>query len=226
MSLVQKTKSSTNLSSHNKSTKYLRRYTDLPALLHLLHEQKITLLDPQSWDDSNDLHYLSQFKTKKKIKSILALCFSQNKVETYHHWRVFSPGSSGICIVFHQEHLLKTLNSHHGVKTQTVKYVTLENARKHSFETDELPFIKRAAFKPENELRAIYESKTKKLSSINITIDLRCIHSISLSPWLHKNLEPTVIKTIHAVNGCGNLKITRSSLIENNEWKSFAETIS
>jgi hypothetical protein len=33
---------------------YLRRYTDIPALVYLLAERKITLVDPQSWDDAND----------------------------------------------------------------------------------------------------------------------------------------------------------------------------
>jgi hypothetical protein len=36
------------------SEDYLRRYTDLTALIYLLHQRKITLLDPSSWDDKND----------------------------------------------------------------------------------------------------------------------------------------------------------------------------
>lgn len=30
---------------------YLRRYTDLTALIYLLQKRKLTLLDPSSWDD-------------------------------------------------------------------------------------------------------------------------------------------------------------------------------
>ncbi|HNC85208.1 MAG TPA: hypothetical protein PK999_19310, partial [Nitrospira sp.] len=63
----------------------LRRYTDIPALTYLLTKQKITLLDPKSWDDSNDSHYLSLYKQRNKLKSLLALCFTQAD-ETYHHW--------------------------------------------------------------------------------------------------------------------------------------------
>jgi len=37
---------------------YLRRYTNIPALLYLLRERKITLLDPASWDDKNDFYFL------------------------------------------------------------------------------------------------------------------------------------------------------------------------
>jgi hypothetical protein len=204
-----------------KPTTYLRRYTDLPALLYLLREQQITLLDPKSWDDSNDSHYLSQYKEKKKLKSVLALCFSQTP-ETYHHWRVFSSGPSGVCILFNRDPLVASLRKQRGVKTQDVEYLTLNNARKRTFRTSELPFIKRAAFKPESEFRAVFESTADALPSINIAIDLSCIRSISLSPWLHKSLAPAATAAIRSVDGCEQLKVSRSTLIANEEWKSIA----
>ena len=71
-------------------------------------QRKITLLDPQSWDDSNDSRYLALYKEKKKLTTVLALCFTQAS-ETYHHWRVFANGSSGICITFHSVELLEAV---------------------------------------------------------------------------------------------------------------------
>ena len=67
---------------------YLRRYTDLPALLHMLAAKQLTLLDPKTWDDQNDSFFMSQYKERKKLKTVLALCFSQT-AKTYHHWRSF-----------------------------------------------------------------------------------------------------------------------------------------
>ena len=32
----------------------LRRYTSLPGLLYLLQKRALTLLDPRSWEDSDD----------------------------------------------------------------------------------------------------------------------------------------------------------------------------
>jgi hypothetical protein len=61
---------------------YLRRYTDLTALIYLLRKRKLTLLDPSSWDDSNDSHYLTLYKEKRKLKSVLALCFMQTMSDT------------------------------------------------------------------------------------------------------------------------------------------------
>jgi Family of unknown function (DUF6152) len=43
------------------SKNYLRRYTDIPALISLLSERKITLLDPASWDDKNDSRFLALY---------------------------------------------------------------------------------------------------------------------------------------------------------------------
>jgi hypothetical protein len=79
------------------SEHYLRRYTDLTALIYLLHKRKITLLDPSSWDDKNDSYYLTQYKEKCKLKSVLALCLMQSD-ERYHHWSIFASGSGGVCI--------------------------------------------------------------------------------------------------------------------------------
>lgn len=77
----------------------MRRYTELPSLIYMLAYRKITLLDPSSWDDKNDSYFFSLYRDKVKLKSVLALCFTQAR-DTYHHWRVFAPGSAdvpGIC---------------------------------------------------------------------------------------------------------------------------------
>jgi len=55
------------------TSNYLRRYSNLPALIYLLTERKLTVLDPQSWDDSNDSHYLALYRERKSLKSVLEL---------------------------------------------------------------------------------------------------------------------------------------------------------
>jgi hypothetical protein len=87
---------------------HLRRYTDIPALVYLLREQQVTLLDPQSWDDENDSHFLGLYQKKKNLETVLALCFSQAS-ETYHQWRVFAHGPSGVCICFKRAELLRAI---------------------------------------------------------------------------------------------------------------------
>jgi hypothetical protein len=204
-----------------KKPTYLRRYTDLPALLHLLSCRQITLLDPKAWDDRNDSFYMSLYKERKKLKTVLALCFSQAS-ETYHHWRVFSNGPAGVCIVFERDALLKALKKA-GVSTGPMNYFTLKKARERAFRVDQLPYVKRFGFKPEREYRAVYTSRSDEQLSIPIPITLDCIRSISLSPWMHASLSKSTVAAIRRIEGCGRLKVSRSTLISNERWKNFGQ---
>ena len=198
----------------------LRRYTDIPALTYLLTKQKITLLDPKSWDDSNDSHYLSLYKQRNKLKSLLALCFTQAD-ETYHHWRVFAGGTSGVCIRFDRTVLLDTFAKQNGIRFEKVLYPTLVDLHRKKPVTKDLPFIKRYAFEPEDEFRVIFESKTKEYSTLDIAIPLACITRITLSPWAHKSLSDPMKKLLKSIKGCEGLEIVRSTLVGNEEWKNI-----
>ena len=206
--------------------KYLRRYTDLPALIYLLSEKKITLLDPRSWDDSNDSHYLSLYKKRKELKSLLALCFTQ-KSETYHHWRVFAPGSSGVLIRFKRAKLLQILKKINGIKTGDVEYFKIEELktklRNKEIVVDRLPFIKRYPFEDEGEFRIIFESIKLELTKKDIPITLSCIDRIYLSPWVHESLINHIKKILKAINGCKNIEIYRTTLINNESWKKIGK---
>ena len=89
-------------------TPFLNRYTALPILLDVVHNRHITLLSPETWEDRNDAYYLERYQAKGKIASVLAICFTLEK-ETFHHWRVFSHGSSGVCLEFDKHRLLRQL---------------------------------------------------------------------------------------------------------------------
>jgi hypothetical protein len=196
----------------------LRRYTDLPALLHMLHTGKITLIDPRNWDDSNDSYFLQLYKQKTRQTTVLALCFSEAP-ETYHHWRVFAPGPAGVCIVFFRDALRRALEAQSGVMVRKVDYLTLTKVRAIRLSKSELPFIKRAAFADEQEVRAIYRSRTRFHLTLDVQVPLACIRSISLSPWLHENLFAATKAAIVANQGCEDLTVVRSSVVSNEEWK-------
>lgn len=200
---------------------YLRRYTDLPALLHLLASKQITLLDPKTWDDKNDSYFMSVYKDRKAMKSVLALCFSQAP-ETYHHWRVFSNGPAGVCIVFNRQALLDDLLKDPLVSVSAMTYLTMTNARKMALRVDELPFIKRYGYKPEDEFRALYTSAAEELPALNILLRLSSIRSVSLSPWMNDALSRSVVNAIRAVDGCSKLRVSRSTLTSNEQWKGYA----
>ena len=204
------------------SEQYLRRYTDVPALIYLLTNRKISLLDPRSWDDSNDSHYLALYREKKNLKSLLALCFTQAQ-ETYHHWRVFASGASGVCIRFKRSQLLRAVEGKRGLRTRKVRYLKLAQIREKTLAIEELPFLKRFAFEHENEFRMIYESQARTISKLDIPIPLACIDRITLSPWIHPSLAPYLMKLLRSIDGCSEIKIVRSTLIGNEEWKALGE---
>jgi Protein of unknown function (DUF2971) len=204
------------------SSTYLRRYTDLTALIFLLHKKQITLLDPDSWDDSNDSHYLSIYKEKRKLKSVLALCFSETN-ETYHHWRVFANGSSGVCIKFKRSRLLKAIKKQSGLRMGQVEYLTLDKIKGMTLNMADLPFLKRYAFEHECEFRVVYESDSRRVRKLDIPIRLSCIDKITLSPWMHPDFATYIKRVLHDIHGCKGINIVRSTLIGNEQWKSLGE---
>jgi hypothetical protein len=199
----------------------LYRYTDLPALIYLLKEEAITLIDPQSWDDKNDSHFFQLYKQKKKLKTVLALCFTQQG-ETYHHWRVFAQGSSGVRIEFWRPKLLAAVKKQSGLRTGSVRYLTIDKINRKPIKIASLPFLKRHAFKPENEFRLVFESKTDPKPSLNIPIPFDCISRITLSPWMHPSLDTHLKEVIRSL--LPRAQVVRSTLISNVTWKKAGDS--
>jgi hypothetical protein len=199
----------------------LRRYTNLAGTIHVLRHQVITLLSPASWDDRNDAYFLSQYKKRKNVQSVLALCFALAP-ETYHHWRVFSHGCDGVCIEFDKEALLGALQGIEGLRSRKVIYKEIRRARVKRPKVDELPFLKRFPYKPENEFRLIYVGPDEVTDFKEFDIPLHCIMKITLSPWMPKALVQAVGETLQDIDGCQGLAIRRSTLIENEKWKQLA----
>lgn len=154
---------------------------------------------------------------------MLALCFTP-AFETYHHWRVFADGSSGACINFERAKLLKAVKKQLGVTARSVRYLTLADIRAIQVKTRELPFLKRSAYEDEREFRIIYESSTRKDSSLDIDIPLACIERITLSPWIPAALTDHLKSTIKEIDGCNSMKVYRSTLISNENWKALGES--
>lgn len=197
-----------------------RRYTDLPALIQILTNRKLTLLDPSFWDDKNDSYFLATYKEKKELQSVLALCFTKES-ETYHHWRVFSSGASGVCVNFDSEKLETAFSKAKGVKFQEVTYLALKELRDNRPTIARLPFVKRIPYKHEKEFRALWESESDKAFSLDVPIDISSITRITLSPWMHPSLRVSVVKLLKMIDGCKSIPIVRSTLIENTQWKSY-----
>jgi hypothetical protein len=205
-----------------KEPNAIHRYTDLPGLLYLLQRRKLTLLDPMTWDDRNDSHFLKIYKRAKNLSCLSALCFSEAD-ETYHHWRVFAGGSSGVRITFLRQPLLNVCSKTPGISHRKVKYELLQKIRTSSPPIRDLPFLKRYPYQHEDEYRFIYESCKEPQRAVDIDLPLTLIRTVTLSPWMNKNVADAVKDAVRCSPSCQRLRISRSTLIGNDEWMAFGD---
>jgi len=201
-----------------KPAAILRRYTSLASLLALLQDRELTLLSPAFWEDRNDAFYMSQYKTRKNLKTLLALCFSESD-ETYHHWRVFTHGADGVCIHFKREDLLKSLP---GLGAGKITYRKITDLPRFKPRLEQLPFLKRQPFGDECEFRLIYEDPVQEMETKAFSIPLRVIARVTLNPWLPRPLSSAVKSAIKSTPGCSALKVYQTTLLENETWKKAA----
>lgn len=208
--------------TRSRTLPLLRRYKDLTSAIDLLTRQRLTLLDPASWDDKNDSYFIDHYRKRSAHKSVLALCLSTTG-ETYHHWKVFCGHASGVCIVFHRARLLEVIDAADGVRHGPVKYMRLEDIAAKAPALKRLPFVKRYAFRHELEYRLIYESEFETAPTHAIPIPLDVVQGITLSPWMPASLLTATRGALTAIPGCQNVEITRSELISNSLWMQNAE---
>lgn len=201
----------------------LRRYTNLPALLHLLQSKQITLLNPRSWADKNDVLFMSQFKKRKGLTSVLAVCFSEAR-ETYHHWKVFTNGSEGVCIEFDGDRLLAAFSKWSNIRKGRVRYKAIVDLEDSPPSPNQLPFLKRLPYRDEKEFRLVYFAMDdeEETDAKEFDIKLGYIRRITLNPWLSRPLVEAVKSTIHSIDGCHHLGAFQSTILENDRWKDVA----
>ncbi len=202
----------------------LRRYTSLVAAIQILRQRRITLLNPELWDDRNDIYTMRKYQDAVQARSILALCFAQ-QFETYHHWRVFSQGMDGVCLEFDRERLLEAFANNPHIRSGSVEYYELRKLGKAPPTIEELPFIKRFPYQDEKEFRIVYVDNEHILSFKEFDIDLAAVTRINLSPWMPKPLSDSVKATIRSIPGCDGIRLNRSTLVENEQWKGYVDGI-
>ena len=204
------------------SKPFLLRYTSLASLLDTLFEKRIVLRDPGSWEDGNDSYCLDLFKERRRLKTVLALCLSETN-ETFHHWKVFAGNMSGVCIEFDKDSFLNHFTNADNLVVRKVRYRKIRDLQS-SFgppRESTLPFLKRHPFRDEKEIRIIYWSEEEEIDSKAFPIRLSCINQVLLSPLLLSEVADSVKSVVRKIEGCESLRIARSTLIDNPQWKSL-----
>jgi len=204
-----------------KPLEKLKRYTHLPQLLHMLRSQTITVLSPGTWEDQNDTYFLARYKEKHPaIKSLLALCMTDAS-STYHHWRVYAGAPSGVQIQFNPSAFTSWVATLPNARLDRVEYLNVDDFVEIAADPARFPFLKRKAFRDEDEIRLIVEdTENENLPASPLPFDLAIIEEIKLSPWLAEPLVETVKLTLaDAYSGpkgdWERIKVDRTSLLAN-----------
>lgn len=200
------------------------RYTSLSSLINILREKKLTLLPPDSWEDKNDVYFLSEYKQKQNLKSVHALCFSMRS-QTYQQWHVFAKGAEGVCIAFNRAEMLRRFSATPDLAHGPIDYHDLRSAKNIS-DISKLPFIKQKRYGGENEYRIISVSQYMTSKAPKIAIDRSCFSRITLSPWLHPSLVASIKSSIKEIDGMSTLDVRHSTLISFNSWRNIVSNFS
>jgi hypothetical protein len=200
--------------------KFLNRFTTLPFLFDLLVNESLVFLNPDTWEDYNDRVSINAYKEKINVNSIYALCLSRKR-ETIHHWNAFAAGTSGCCIEFDFGKMIKKIEDFQGLAHGQVQYKTLKALSNLSNEKDKLPFMKRQAFKPEQEYRFIVTSLEEQKPFTAIPIDIDCINRVTVTCKVPKGVFISIKETILCIKPNFNGKIIHSTLLKNTKWAKF-----
>lgn len=183
----------------------------------IVQRNAITLLPPDGWNDRNDREVMLEYKRRRNLTCLLAICFSAGE-ETVHHWNAFANGSAGCRIEFHLPTLLAGLTRDPEYRHGKVSYKTLRGIQKSDLAESKMPFMKRWPYRIEKEYRIIYESSdpaASDRSELNIPISLESIRSITVS----QAMPESVFKSIKSQLGTQlGKRISRSTLFESKIW--------
>lgn len=207
----------------NKIPDFLNRFTTIPFLLDLLIGKRLTLLNPDKWEDYNDRVTMDLYKSKKEAMSIYALCLTRKR-ETIHHWSAFAPGTSGCCIEFDFFKLMDEIKNYPGLSHNITQYIKLKDLNTLSKNVEILPYLKREAFEPEQEYRIVVVGSGVQKASINIPITLQSINRITFTNKLPKEVVDNLKESINIVAPELKGKLVRSTLFNNAKWSNhFSE---
>ena len=201
---------------------FLKRYTQLFSAIEFLETGELQLHSPEKWEDTNDSHALQTFASKAGASRIYVLCLT-GASETFHHWKVFCPesrgGGGGVCIEFDKEQLIKAAE-HASLTHNEVDYLRIEDLADGSVQKKEAPFLKRLPYGDEKEYRLFRTSSSlSKDKTLSFEVPREAIQRITLSPWMSSETAQKCRQYIKQIDGCKNIAIVHSTLMDNKDWK-------
>lgn len=200
-----------------KSESYINRFTTIPVLFDLIRRKRLVLMDPELWEDKNDTELMHEYKRRRQVKNLFALCFCSGG-ETIHHWNTFAGTVFGCCIEFDLARLTSILDKlkQDGVRYDYVDYRTIKEI-KGTVDDLAVPFKKRWPYQCEKEFRIIWEGRTNKWC-YEIPIDLRMIRRITVSQKMPPDVFRALRKSIRTLLRRPKMKVSHSTIYRNEKW--------
>jgi hypothetical protein len=147
--------------------------------------------------------------------------------EQFHHWRVYA--DCGVCVELKRDALLRHIDNlkNKNIRYKKVCYRSLISLKKDiesgRVKVEDLPFLKRLAYKGEEEYRIIYQSNSEGIEKFPIKIKVGMIKKITFSQKIPQFLDiSTMIKSIP---GCKNIEINQSTLLSSDSWKELVDNV-
>jgi len=200
----------------------LRRYTSLPVVIDMLLNERITLVSPSSWVDSNDRKAMAVYRAHLRHGFLGAVCLTEAP-ETFHHWQVFAGGPAGMCVHFDKARFCAMFEERANCVAGSVDYVRIADiSTVDASDIHHLPFIKRAGFRDEKEFRAIGFGEEGD-EVLHIPLDRQAVIRITFSPMIPSALVEGTRRVIRQIPGWEKLRIVQSRLTNSQAWQRALE---
>ncbi|WP_326914458.1 hypothetical protein [Sphingopyxis chilensis] len=202
----------------------LRRFTTIGSAIDTLRKKRIAFLDPDKWDDRNDAEFMRLYRNRTRCASLKALCCTES-AETYHHWRVFTHSTDGCFIDLQKKALVESVRNNPDYRAQPMEYIRLSEIEDCEYEARDLPFLKRAGFRAEEEYRIIYTGACDD-DTHYLEIELSWINRIVLNPWLPATVAESITDTFREISGLPSLRVVASKLTNSQTWLQWGRKMS
>lgn len=200
---------------------YLCRYIDATELLDCIENKRLILRDPKFWEDRNDYFLIKQYIESRGLTNIYASCFTSND-DAYHFWKIYANRPTGICIKFDTAKLLESIKKDSEAQCfrfDAVQYRTLKDVTQNEVNINEYPFIKRLAFKAEEEVRLFFEQTKTDLPYRTLRIEIDSIKEIVISPLIRDEFVEGFLRIIKSVEDLSKIRIRKSTILDSPTWQ-------
>ena len=202
---------------------FIRHYTDVDALFHILRGGLRFSKPKQTWDDKNDYFTLHKYEQLTQ-QHVFVLCFCNNIGNT-HHWSYFGQNLPTLCsgcnklikcnIKFNRKKLQTALKAR-GLSLRPVVYCKSSEIKDKLNSIEILPVLKKWEYRVEQELRVVVIQEAADqpanfevvncIESINILLSGRSEH--------YRNIKEQILDELPTV------KVNFSGVRNSPRWKS------